>query len=214
MALGRLLSARLQADGLRHQLSSVQSRSDKMTQDISQWKSSKFDSDASAMLDEVTALKESVLLHQKKVAKLEALLAKAEKDASVWQELAEAAQAEHSALKRQQSEARAPQAADELAAARAQLQRVQGELERATDELARSQQHSAELQQQLEANLMSNSHKSSDAELLRSKLAVADGQVETNMQNRIWQPLGCALHCAACAQHCGLAGSQRQRAAD
>jgi septal ring factor EnvC (AmiA/AmiB activator) len=110
----------------------------------------------------------------------------------------------------------------ELAAARAQLQRVQGELERATDELARSQQHSAELQQhsaelqqQLEANLMSNSHKSSDAELLRSKLAVADGQVETNKQNRIWRPLGCALHCAACAQHCGrLAGSQRQRAAD
>jgi septal ring factor EnvC (AmiA/AmiB activator) len=109
----------------------------------------------------------------------------------------------------------------ELAAARAQLQRVQGELERATDELARSQQHSAELQQhsaelqqQLEANLMSNSHKSSDAELLRSKLAVADGQVETNKQNRIWRPLGCALHCAACAQPCGLAGSQRQRAAD
>ena len=188
MALGRLLSARLQADGLRHQLSSVQSRSDKMTQDISQWKSSKFDSDASAMLDEVTALKESVLLHQKKVAKLEALLAKAEKDASVWQELAEAAQAEHSTLKRQLlSEARAPlPAADELAAARAQLQRVQGELERATDELARSQQHSAELQQQLEANLMSNSHKSSDAELLRSKLAVADGQVEARPGPASW----------------------------
>ena len=188
MALGRSLSARLQADGLRHQLSSVQSRSDKMTQDISQWKSSKFDSDASAMLDEVTALKESVLLHQKKVAKLEALLAKAEKDASVWQELAEAAQAEHSALKRQLlSEARAPlPAADELAAARAQLQRVQGELERATDELARSQQHSAELQQQLEANLMSNSHKSSDAELLRSKLAVADGQVEARPGPASW----------------------------
>ena len=103
----------------------------------------------------------------------------------------------------------------ELAAARAQLQRVQGELERATDELARSQLHCAELQQQLEASLMSSSHKSSDAELLRSKLAVADGQVETNKQNRIWQPLDCALHCAACAQNCGrLAGSQRQRAAD
>ena len=207
MALGRWLSARLQADGLRHQLSSVQSRSDKMTQDISQWKSSKFDSDASAMLDEVTALKESVLLHQKKIAKLEALLAKAEKDASVWQELAEAAQAEHSALKRQLlSEARAPlPAADELAAARTQLQRVQGELERATDELARSQQHSAELQQQLEANLMSNSHKSSDAELLRSKLAVADGQVEARPGPASWThflPGGCPsvnLHCMPCA---------------
>ena len=74
----------------------------------------------------------------------------------------------------------------ELAAARAQLQRVQGELERATDELARSQQHSAELQQQLEANLMSNSHKSSDAELLRSKLAVADGQVEARPGPASW----------------------------
>ncbi len=37
------------------------------------------------MLDEIGTLKESVALHQRKIGKLEALLAKAEEDARVWQ---------------------------------------------------------------------------------------------------------------------------------